>query len=425
MKGFFLALRFVVLIFLLCLSSVQSDILSTTGTISFDINDDSTAEMKMTATGLGIGTTASTNLHLMGNAYFEDSRVGINVADPVSSLEISGTLGFSLETVSSNTTLSDNSIVLADTSSANITLTLPYAGNVTGRAYTIKKISDSNTAWIVGGGNYIDDDLTLALTTSGNGFPFVEVISDGKQWYVIKKADNVEPIGSGNLVGYWKFDETSGTSAGDSSSNSNEGTLNGGFTFSGNGTIGKIGRALNLDGIDDYVSWPSGTFVALLEGASQISFSMWIKPETSSSTAFDDVVMSSGIDGNLFNLFWCNVEGASNNILVGGRSRSSDSFQSVTSSDTITLGEWAHVIGILDFANDKVRIWVNGNLNEGSVTFGSSTILNDGTPGNTDEIGNHRQDTGNVPYDGSVDDIHIYNRGLTATEVKALYDAGK
>ena len=51
------------------------------------------------------------------------------------------------------------------------------------------------------------------------------------------------------LVGWWKFDETNGTVAYDSSGNGNDGNLTNGPTWVG----GKIGGALSFDGGDDFV----------------------------------------------------------------------------------------------------------------------------------------------------------------------------
>jgi hypothetical protein len=53
-------------------------------------------------------------------------------------------------------------------------------------------------------------------------------------------------------VGYWKFDEGSGTTALDSSGNGNTGTLMNGPQW----IDGKIGKALQFHGIDDYVEMP-------------------------------------------------------------------------------------------------------------------------------------------------------------------------
>ncbi len=55
------------------------------------------------------------------------------------------------------------------------------------------------------------------------------------------------------LVGWWKFDETNGTVAYDSSGNGNDGNFTNGPTW----TTGKIGGALSFDGVDDlcYSQW--------------------------------------------------------------------------------------------------------------------------------------------------------------------------
>ena len=52
-----------------------------------------------------------------------------------------------------------------------------------------------------------------------------------------------------DLVGYWKFDETSGTTAQDASGNGQDGTLNGDPQWA----AGMLGGALEFDGDGDYV----------------------------------------------------------------------------------------------------------------------------------------------------------------------------
>ena len=58
------------------------------------------------------------------------------------------------------------------------------------------------------------------------------------------------------LVGWWKFDETNGTIAHDSSGNGYDGNLSGGPTWS----TGKIGGALSFDGVDDWVNLGANAF---------------------------------------------------------------------------------------------------------------------------------------------------------------------
>jgi len=56
-----------------------------------------------------------------------------------------------------------------------------------------------------------------------------------------------------NLVGWWKFDDISGTTATDSSRHKRNGQLKGRVSFKKDSVPGRIGKALKLDGDDDYV----------------------------------------------------------------------------------------------------------------------------------------------------------------------------
>jgi len=71
-------------------------------------------------------------------------------------------------------------------------------------------------------------------------------------------SNSVTPSGGGGggyeipqngLVGYWKFDEISGTTATDSSGHGNNGTINGATPVAG-----KVGGALSFDGNSNFVS---------------------------------------------------------------------------------------------------------------------------------------------------------------------------
>ena len=189
-------LFFITIYSLICICyPIQShaDVISNSGNINFDSDGDGNNDIILNNNGLNIGmTSASSNLSVKGNVVFENGKVGIATASPISNLEINTTIGFSSETVSANTTLSGNSFLLADASSGNITLTLPYAGNVSGRIYTIKKISPDNTVTVTAGGNRIGINTSYDLTTSSNTqFPIISIFSNGEQWYFLNKSEGV------------------------------------------------------------------------------------------------------------------------------------------------------------------------------------------------------------------------------------------
>lgn len=55
---------------------------------------------------------------------------------------------------------------------------------MTGRMYLVKKTTNSNELLLSGGSAPIDGASSVTLSTSGNGFPYVNVVSDGSAWYV-------------------------------------------------------------------------------------------------------------------------------------------------------------------------------------------------------------------------------------------------
>ena len=166
------------------LNPASGDVRSLDGTIKFDSNFDGTPEAVLNSTGFGLGTTTpSATLHVAGNAMVSGTMVvgGTSNASG-SNLHVNGSWGFSVQTVTGNTTLSGNSVVLVDTSAGNITLTLPVASTVKGRMYRVKKTSNNYSVFI----NYIISGV-LNLASGANGYPCVQVVSDGSNWHVMEQ----------------------------------------------------------------------------------------------------------------------------------------------------------------------------------------------------------------------------------------------
>lgn len=105
-----------------------------------------------------------------------------------STVQVDGSLAMTIKTITSSYTAdgTDNTI-LANTTTAAITLTLPAPASFAGRIYTIKKI----------GSGGIDKELTITPTSGTidggsnyviyNDWTFVTLQTDGANWYIIKK----------------------------------------------------------------------------------------------------------------------------------------------------------------------------------------------------------------------------------------------
>lgn len=384
------------IVLLILMQSLVADIKSTTGRIKFDTQMDGQPEMTLNSTGLGIGITPSTNLHVNGNAAISN-KLFVGGSAGSSNLNINGTIGFGFQTVSSNTDLREHSIVLADSSSDNITLTLPYAGNVTGRQYEIKKISPSNSVWISGGGNLIDDVSPIELPESSN-LASVKLISDGRQWYKIDQKDLSDTVASSNLVGWWKLDETSGTVALDSSGQGNDGTY---IVSSDNlGVDGIISKALDIDTSTSYVSISNSN-----DPTDQLSVSVWVNLDRHKN--WSHFVDRGWIATNNW-LVYAPSSGLPTFSIYDGASQTT-----AQSSTAMSLNTWYHIVATYDGSN--MRIYVNGDLQD---TTAISITLNTGPI--------RLSNTGASAYlDGKIDDARLYNKTLTASEVRALYDQGQ
>ncbi|MBO9658054.1 MAG: hypothetical protein J7527_04450 [Chitinophagaceae bacterium] len=105
-----------------------------------------------------------------------------------STVQVDGSIAMTIKTITSSYTAdgTDNTI-LANTTTAAITLTLPSPSSFAGRIYTIKKI----------GSGGIDKELTITPTSGTidggsnyviyNDWTFVTLQTDGTNWYIIKK----------------------------------------------------------------------------------------------------------------------------------------------------------------------------------------------------------------------------------------------
>ena len=168
---------------------LMAKVSSTTGSLDFVIS--SNTLMTLGSQGLGIGTAApSANLQVQGNAIVSQTlSVGGSTSGSIN-LYLSGTYSFSHETKTSSANIGDHAIVLADpvSGAANMTLNLPYAGNVEGRMYTIKQTSTGNSVSLTATGSTFDGAPFVKST--GNAMGAISVISSGNQWYITSRTSD-------------------------------------------------------------------------------------------------------------------------------------------------------------------------------------------------------------------------------------------
>ena len=205
-----------------------------------------------------------------------------------------------------------------------------------------------------------------------------------------------------DLLLWWKFDETSGTTSSDSSGNGRDGILVGDPQW----VPGKINGALEFGGDGDYVVNEDAE--NYLNGLSAFTVCMWIKSDLYiTSKGFLNGRDPIGHECKF--AMRCSVYG-----VFGGRSlfkmgvTSTGNYQILESSSDLQTTEWQHV-AMTWVSGGLIRFYVNGVEDTPS---GRENPNNTGTVNECTKliIGKSGRDKGaNEGWDGLIDDVRIYD----------------
>lgn len=212
----------------------------------------------------------------------------------------------------------------------------------------------------------------------------------------------IEPYHEG-LVGWWRFDEGEGNIAKDSSGNGNDGTIYGATWIDG-----KYDKALNFDGVNDYASVPDS---ASCDVGSEITMAAWLYPHN--PTAGYIMFIKKQTPGFGFWLFPAGHLYAE----VYHPNYQQEGYIPVYGSTELQPNNWYHCVAVYK-QNEYFRIYVNGVL-DASVTAPNKAIGVNNNPLLLAVPG--WMGSGNAFYDGLMDDVRIYNRALSGTEINELF----
>ncbi|MDD5431137.1 MAG: LamG domain-containing protein, partial [Candidatus Pacebacteria bacterium] len=209
-----------------------------------------------------------------------------------------------------------------------------------------------------------------------------------------------------SLIGYWTFDEGSGSTVYDSSGNGYNGAWESTIAYS-TGKVGPYaGSFPGTNGVD--VSVSSSAFLSL---TSNITVSGWIKPVVIAGCASTIIGWGYDYTNGKGYLFYLDSAYYSTSLRLNGAGGL------VVKSDPSSISDnvWVYVTATYDGHFGKV--YINGlQQNIGSY---STAISNTST---TPSIGGVN---GGGRYQGLIDDLRVYNRVLSAAEILALYDGTK
>ncbi len=217
--------------------------------------------------------------------------------------------------------------------------------------------------------------------------------------------------------------------------NGNEVVLgNNGTAVSGAGyAAGKVGQAFTFDGNDDVVTAPNR---ADLQVTSALTIDAWINP---ASTTQDqgagvvakgsfrtgayaiDIIQTDGDDANARTLrFFWHLDNSTNYQVFAPYWLTADK-----------VGTWRHIAATYDSVSGDLKLYDNG------VLIAIASGVNKPAAGTLMTVNTHelsigsRQGSGSgggtgaydLSFNGSIDEVEIFNRALSAAEIKSMYDA--
>jgi len=205
-----------------------------------------------------------------------------------------------------------------------------------------------------------------------------------------------------DLVGWWRLDEGTGTTAYDSSGNGNDGTLQGDPQW----VAGMVGGALEFDGNGDYVDCGNDPIFDITE---EVTLTVWVNA--------NDIL-------NGENNFWLGkgdntyaIKHQTGNYLEFFIYDGSWHSTNYTTDIESLNGDWHHMAGTYD--GSELKFYLDGELAANLVY--SSTI---GTASHNVTLGENSQATGRY-FDGMLDDARIYNEALSADDIVAVMMGGE
>ncbi|AQT68755.1 Chitinase A1 precursor [Anaerohalosphaera lusitana] len=205
------------------------------------------------------------------------------------------------------------------------------------------------------------------------------------------------------LRGHWEMEETSGAVADDASGCMNDGSVTN-TTYDIASVPGKIGKALQFDGFDDYINVPDNS---CLNPTEELTVSAWIRADTWQANHWQGGIVSKW-DGDMEGYtLSCGDDGRLSFALA------IDSTWAEAITDPImSTGSWYHVAGVYD--GSTIKVYINGFE---SASTGKTGFFDPGA--NSLNIGRSYNNT--RIFDGAIDDVRIYSRALNKTEITDLW----
>ena len=204
-----------------------------------------------------------------------------------------------------------------------------------------------------------------------------------------------------NKIAYWNLDENSGSIAEDDVTPAANALLvnNPGWT------TGKIGRALDFDGNDDYLQINDDNKLSF---SGNNALSVWINPE---NLSLEQGILGKGTSGNWEYYLGTTVNGGLQ--YTAWQLNGNQYFALSAPTKTIKANEWSQIV-ITNNDGNEAQLWVNGKLIKKTTSYSGST-----GNGTADlNIGRANNDGSLNYFTGKIDNVSLYNEYLNEGQIK-------
>ena len=216
------------------------------------------------------------------------------------------------------------------------------------------------------------------------------------------------------LVGWWR---------GESNTLDSIGGNNGSFLGSASYTYGEVGNALSFDGVNSGVLVPASANLNVGAG-NGMTIEAWVNPSeiTPGGKANPVVEWNGGSGYNYGSAFWLTHPSvAIGNFFANLVDTGGGNHVIFSNSGLITTNVYQHIAVTYDKASGTAALYYNGGQVAVDTTFGAFT------PQTTYPLYFGKRPPGDVNswvFSGSLDEVSIYNRALSANEIASIYQAG-
>jgi len=245
-----------------------------------------------------------------------------------------------------------------------------------------------------------------------NGFIFQKTILI--TFFIFLIFNSIIYAQSNGVVAYYPFDGN----ANDSSGHGNHGIVHG-ATLSAD-RHGNSQSAYYFDGIDDYIDVGNDTS---LKPQLPVTFAAWINidiPSPIDSVSRGTIFTSDFHGSRYFGINISNIQFTDRLIIAYGDGDTiGPSARRSKYIENTPYGDWFHLVGIIRHSTD-MTIYINGEDAGGNYSGSGGPIAYDDNPGRIGSIDGSVHG-GPMFLKGTLDDLIIFNRELSQTEIDSLY----